>query len=261
MKCPLCGNQKNKVIYKGGFYMLHLCLNCRSNYQERKGKSSKKYKKDYFQNNHVKAYGKTYLEDEKSIRIISRRRLRILRKILPSGESNLDIGSALGIFCHEAKLQGFHSKGVEISKYARDFAKKRFNISSYSGIEKINERFNAVTLWYCLEHMEDPRSWIKKAVKLLNKNGILALAVPNAAGAYALFNKKDYFKKRPEEHYFEPSPEGIKTLLKENGFRIERIEFFGLHPERIKLPDWLMIRMIQKALRLGDTFEVYARKV
>jgi 2-polyprenyl-3-methyl-5-hydroxy-6-metoxy-1,4-benzoquinol methylase len=258
MNCPVCDFPDSAVIYAGSFYILRRCGACRTNFQERTGPHPKQYDEDYFQSNHRAAYGRTYIEDEANIRAIAGRRLGIIGRLIPPGGRILDVGSALGIFCDEASRRGFRAEGVEVSGYARTVAKKTFGVVSHADIAKVAGPFDALTLWYTLEHMEDPRAFINRALPLLGSGGVIGVAVPNGAGACARFNRETYYAIRPAEHFFEPSPRGLKRLLAERGCRIVRTEFFGLHPDRVGLPDRQAVRSAQKALRLGDTFEVYA---
>jgi 2-polyprenyl-3-methyl-5-hydroxy-6-metoxy-1,4-benzoquinol methylase len=260
MKCPVCNSADYAPVYAGGFYRLHRCRACGSNFQERSGAPAKRYEEDYFGSNHRQAYGKTYLEDEANIRAMAGRRLGVIAGLIRTGGRILDIGSALGIFCDEAVRRGFRAEGVEISGYARTFAKRTFGVESRAGIGEVRGPYDAITLWYTVEHVEEPRSFMRAVLPLLDKSGVIAIAVPNGAGACARFKKNRYYAIRPEEHYFEPSPRGMKLMLEEQGCDIVRTEFFGLHPDRVGLPDRQAVRSLQKALRLGDTLEVYARR-
>lgn len=258
MNCPVCGGTDHRYLWKNEWFILFGCRNCGSNYQRRIRKVPKKYDADYFKVNHKKAYGKTYREDEKNIREFSRRRLKIIRKLSGSARTLLDIGSALGTFCDEANRSGYNAKGVEISAYARAYSKEQYAIKTFRTVSDVHEKFDCVTLWFTLEHAEDPSGWIDQARGLLRKGGVLALSVPNGGGAFARFNRKAYFKARPQEHYFEPSIGGMKEFLARHGFRIKALRIFGLHPERIGLPQWPVLLSLQKLLKLGDTFEIYA---
>lgn len=258
MNCPVCESSASSVVHTGSFYLLRRCNACRTNFQERTGAPSKGYGEDYFQSNHRAAYGKTYIEDEENIRAIAGRRLGIIGRLIPAGGRILDVGSALGIFCDEAARRGFRAEGVEVSGYARRFAKERFGVVSHADVRAAKGPYDALALWYTLEHMEAPRAFLGQALKLVAPGGVIAVAVPNGAGACARFNREKYYAIRPEEHFFEPSPRGLKRLLGECGCGIVRTEFFGLHPDRVGLPDRQAVRSVQKALRLGDTFEMYA---
>jgi 2-polyprenyl-3-methyl-5-hydroxy-6-metoxy-1,4-benzoquinol methylase len=263
--CPLCGGSSSELMDDTETYYLYLCRVCGSNYQKRKKGINKAYDESYFRENHRKAYGISYIEDEANIRAFAKRRLKILKGLVrkDSGKSLplLDAGSALGLFCDEAARAGFEAKGAEISVFARRFAKKNFGIKSYTDFMNVPGKFDCVTLWFTLEHINKPADWIKKARTLLNKGGILALSVPHGRGAFALLNRRGYLKARPVEHFYEPSIKGMKVLLKHYGFQLKKTAIFGLHPERTGLPKWNIIKLIQKILCLGDTFEIYARKI
>jgi SAM-dependent methyltransferase len=261
IKCPICSSMKHTLLHENREAVLYSCNHCGTNYQIRKTEINKPYDEDYFILNHQKAYGRSYIEDEDNIRAFSKRRLRIIRSLIPRGESLLDAGSALGLFCDEANKAGFQARGAEISGYARKFSGEHFGINTYDDFINISDRFDCVTLWFTLEHIEKPWEWIEKCREILNENGILGLSVPNGNGAFAGINRCKYVEARPVEHFFEPSLPGMKLLLKKYGFRIENIRFFGLHPDRIGLPDWKILRLLQKLLGLGDTFEIYARKI
>ena len=263
MNCPVCGSAESRVLRNDERQILRSCLSCGSNFAERRKKPAKKYNEDYFKGNHKKAYGKTYSEDEQNIRAFSKRRLGVIRKLVSkngtvTGPRLLDIGSALGTFCDEANHNGFDTAGVEISAFARRYAKEKYRLNTFSSLGQVKGKYDCVTLWFTLEHMDDPESWIKRARSLLSRGGLIALSVPNGAGAFARFNPKKYYTARPEEHVFEPSLKGMRRMLERLGFEVKASRIFGLHPERLGLPEWPVLKTLQKILKLGDTFEIYA---
>jgi 2-polyprenyl-3-methyl-5-hydroxy-6-metoxy-1,4-benzoquinol methylase len=266
MKCPLCESSKYKLLGETKLSRLFQCKKCKTNFIEKK--IDYRYDDEYFSDTYQKAYGKTYQDDEKNIRNISRRRLEIIKNLLKAScEENLkllDIGSALGFFCDEAKKSGFNPTGIEISEYARSFAKEKFGIPSYRDLDELQsnkDKFDCISLWFTLEHLENPLEVLYTLKKFLKKNGILALGLPNGNGAFFKFNRKGYLKARPVEHIFEPSIKGISKVLKSLGFKVEKLEIFGLHPERINLPANKFSCSLQRILKLGDTFEIYSRNV
>lgn len=262
-RCPVCMSLKKKAIDRTTSYTLFVCLGCRSNYQYRYLEVDKPYDESYYKENHQAAYGKSYLEDEPAIRSYSKRRLKILKSLFnhKNGQKLVEVGSALGLFLDEARVAGFTVNGVEISEYARNYCEERFQIPCYSNLEHLPGSLDALCLWFTLEHMPVLSEWISLASERIKKDGIFAFSVPNGNGAYARFNRKGYIKARPVEHLVEPSIEGLCKILKIYGFEMERLEIFGLHPSRYFMPPWGLFKLLQKALRLGDTFEIYARKI
>lgn len=262
-RCPVCGSSRRKAVHRAEDQTLFVCLRCRCSHKYFLRPPVKQYDESYFGANHAAAYGKTYLEDEEAIRAFSRRRLEVIRGMLPHAESPrmLDCGSALGVFASEANRTGFSAEGLEISEHARKTARELFGVESLASIDDCAGPYDAVSMWFFLEHFDHPQFWIAKARELLRDGGVLALGLPHGDGALARFNPRLYAQIRPEEHCFEPSLTGMARFLEKSGFRVERREYFGLHPNRIGLPRWKFFMKLQKILALGDTFELYARKL
>lgn len=260
--CPVCGSQKRIIIERREEFTLFYCKHCRSNYQYLTKPEGEIYSQDYFENRYEKAYGKSYEEDIDNIRGYSARRLSILRKMTGGGSPKLlDVGAGLGVFVDEANQKNFNAQGAEISEFARKFAKDRFGLKMFESFGDVKEEFDAVTMWFSLEHVSHPDMWLKHASLLLPKGGVLALGLPNGNGLYASRNRLSYLQARPVEHRFEPSTKGMKTLLAQYGFEMEHVQYFGIHPKRGGFPDWKIVKSAQKILGKGDTFEIYARKV
>ncbi len=282
--CPVCGSEKTKMPHRYPDSVLLSCRGCGTNFLIRSGRpgKQKKYDREYFTGNHARAYGKTYLQDEQNIRSYSRRRLETIRRILfcrdPEDTARgrfqtilrrsprrslrlLDFGSALGLFCDEAARTGFDSVGVEISSYARALSKNKFGVRSVRALDEAGGTYEAITAWFALEHLENPAGLLKRLAGKIRPGGVLALGLPNGNGAFARFAPERYFKARPREHCFEPTVRGMRKLLSAAEFRIVRTEYFGLHPDRAGWPDNALTRALQKFLKLGDTFEIYAKKL
>ncbi len=261
--CPLCSSQKRHSMWRNEHSTLFECLDCGSNYLYSYAGDRQEYQADYFQGHYKSVYGRDYFDDEKQIRAFSRRRLAIISDYHPhrGNDRLLDFGSAYGVFCDEARTLGYMVQGVEISEYARQRSQELFHIHTDPQWPPAGDSWDVISAWFTLEHISEPRQWLKDANIRLNKNGILALGLPHARGALARWNKSLYRELRPAEHEFEPSLPGLRNALNSAGFHIERVEYFGLHPDRIGWPDRPFIRNIQKTFGLGDTFEVYARKI
>jgi SAM-dependent methyltransferase len=260
--CPVCGSARRSAIFRDGTMTLFECEQCRSNYRYGVVRAEEAYQENYFDETYKKAYGKTYEEDIGAIRSYSSRRLGIIERLIgrPKGKKILDIGCAIGVFLDEARARGWDISGVEVSGYARRAAEERFGIRAAAGVDELSGGFDAVTLWFTLEHIKDPAGMLRQIHGMMNPGGILAIGIPHARGWFAAGNRKGYVSARPKEHEFEPSIPAIVDLLAREGFTVMQKNIFGLHPERIGLPGWGIIKKIQELTRKGDTFEIYARK-
>ena len=104
------------------------------------------------------------------------------KKLEATQRSLLDIGSGAGFFLQVGKNRGWAVKGIEPSRSAATYAKKM-------GLEVENDfftenteslgQFDVVNLTAVLEHVPDPKAFLRNAVSHLKNNGILCLSVPN----------------------------------------------------------------------------------
>lgn len=98
----------------------------------------------------------------------------------------LDIGCGIGIFLNMAREYGWEVTGVEVSPFAAEYARKRFNLEVHrGGLRKSNfpsNTFDVVTLWDTFEHMADPFAELREIKRVLKTGGVLLLDTPNADG-------------------------------------------------------------------------------
>jgi 2-polyprenyl-3-methyl-5-hydroxy-6-metoxy-1,4-benzoquinol methylase/spore coat polysaccharide biosynthesis predicted glycosyltransferase SpsG len=261
-ECPVCGSTRRAAMFRDATMTLFECLHCRSNYRYGTSRAGETYQEDYFEETYKKAYGKTYDEDIAAIRGYSARRLGIIEGLTGGarGKRILDIGCAIGVFLDEARARGWDISGAEVSGYACRAAEQRFGIRPAGSIDDVTGSFDAVTLWFTLEHIHDPAGFLRRVHAMTKPGGILAMGLPHSEGWFAACNRKGYTSARPKEHEFEPSIPAISELLARTGYTVTEIKNFGLHPERISLPGWDFVKKIQEITRKGDTFEIYARK-
>jgi 2-polyprenyl-3-methyl-5-hydroxy-6-metoxy-1,4-benzoquinol methylase len=119
--------------------------------------------------------------------ILWHRRLNKLKSHLNPG-GLLDIGSGIGQFLNFAKPYFTHVTGTEVSKSAISLAKEMYGLDLIKGsIEEINfgnNKFENITMFHVLEHVNDPSAVIRICYDLLSENGILTIAVPNEVNCW-----------------------------------------------------------------------------
>lgn len=150
----------------------------------------------------------------------------------------LDVGSALGTFLKIAQDRGFDVQGVELSRFAAEFARDRRGLNIFNGdLEEFtggDGSFDVVTFWDSIEHVTHPRQNLRTAHRLLKPGGVVLLATDNfdclicdvARLMYrATFGRVTYAMRRvfvaPNRSYFTESV--FRRLVETSGFRI--VEF------------------------------------
>ncbi|MBQ9627165.1 MAG: hypothetical protein IJR40_08330 [Treponema sp.] len=83
------------------------------------------------------------------------------------------------------------------------------------------------------------------------------------------FNKRSFFEQSPRDHYTIWEPSRAASMLRRFGFKLVKVVPTGIHPERIKIFKNIskkpfifgLLALFCKVFSLGDTFEVYCKKV
>jgi len=290
LKCPVCEKPRAApVLARFPAESYRQCPHCGIIYLACLGDPPIEYEKDYFFSDYKRQYGKTYLEDFPNLVETGKRRLEHIKKISHRGTeaqrfSLLDIGCAYGPFLAAAAECGFSSAGVEPAQDAARYVQEDLGFPCYQGffsaassneIRKLsgdNEgRFDAVTLWYVIEHFEDVGKVLQEIHGLLKEGGVLAFSTPSFSGVSGRKSLALFLKNSPPDHYTVWSPEICAWILRRYGFRLRRIVVTGHHPERFPLLGrfagpakkgalYRFLLFVSRLFRLGDTFEVYAVK-
>ena len=277
--CVICG-ARGSVYHRDAYVNYYHCDACHTFFRSDRYSYSEDYRDDYFTTQYQSQYGKTYLEDKENINRLNKGRLEVILSCRPPEKEKkkikvLEIGSALGFFLEMASEKGYECHGVEISRYGWEHATKELGLSvsqtDFGDFDPPDEKYDILAAWYFIEHNPDHLSTLRKMKSMLNKDGLIALSTPNTWGITFRSNKKRYIQSIPPDHFLEFSPGSLTRLLEGEGFVIERIVMTGCHSAR--LAEALGIKLLAKPLlrgivswfmkrfRLGDTFEIYARKL
>ncbi len=265
--CPACNKKNIKLILNHTDKQIYHCMACKSKFLiiSRDKNILKIYKNTYFNEEYKEQYGKTYLEDKDNILKLAQARLEIISSLLEGkteGKKILDIGSAYGFFLDRARSFNFNPSGIEIEKKACAYAKNKLKIKMINNSflkADLNKKFDIITLWYVLEHFPDPEAVLNKILSILNPGGLLCLSLPNGNSPFYHFNRKEWLKLHPDDHFIDYSVKGIRSFLKRKGFCLVKKNITGFHPERYKKCPCIL-RPFLKLFKQGDTMELYFKK-
>ena len=281
--CPVCQKQnaKDKIISRNESRTYRRCKSCSLIYISWSCDKEKSYEKQYFFEDYKKQYGKTYKEDFASIKQSCDKRVNVIQKVglKTKNKALLDIGCAYGPFLQASYEKGFCPFGTDICDDAIDYVKKQLNFpavtSCFPNINTLqefgHEKFDVVTMWYVIEHFKNLDEVLIKVNQILKKGGIFAFSTPSAQGISALSDKNHFFNISPTDHYSVWERTKANNILKKYGFVVEKTVSTGHHPERFPVIkksgakkgsfQWKLIEKISRAKKLGDTVEIYCRKI
>jgi SAM-dependent methyltransferase len=137
----------------------------------------------------------------------------------------LDIGCGYGFFLQEMKCRGWRVEGIEISEVGRQYARDRWDIHVYSQtLENLSlpgNFFDVVTLFYVIEHVNDPLDLLKEVKRILKPGGLILLRWPHSTPIVRILGplskKLDLY--HTPYHLYDFSPRTMEKMLTFCGFK------------------------------------------
>lgn len=237
-KCNLCGSQYYRVIYsfkgltsKAAYQLTYKitedeentlplrivrCLRCGLVYVNPHLDKRKIYE------GYRNMEDDVYVSEEEGRRISARIILKKISKYKRAGKI-LDIGCATGFLLDEAKKQGWQPYGVELSKWAADFAREKYNLSVSEGLLKDAKFpynfFDVIVMMDSIEHLPDPKKTLEEIRRILKPNGILCISTPNIESFLTkILQAKWWGIKQSHLYYF--SKKTLTNMLDAAGFKV-----------------------------------------
>lgn len=236
VSCPICGEKENKpyrfekrLISKKEIDLGHnKCKNCGLQYVSPRPDNnalSLLYDNEY----HTSTVSGVYNVDSQVSRNEYVTFTKYLSKYVSKNSHVLDVGCGVGNLLLEVKKQSdLKCTGIEISEDAANIAMKNgldVFVGSLHDAKLDSERYDAVTLLYVLEHVENPLEILLEIKRVLKDGGYLLLAVPNYRYLHlahesfiSQFIKAETGSLHPEEHLQNFTPKTLKKLVEKAGF-------------------------------------------
>ncbi|HCM29039.1 MAG: methyltransferase [Treponema sp. GWB1_62_6] len=152
------------------------------------------------------------------------------KKAAPSAPKVLDVGCATGALLETLRARGWDCSGVELCGESAAWAREKRCLDVRSlPIEEARYpggSFDLVHASHLIEHLNEPRSFLRESLRVLKKDGILLLTTPNADGLQArLFGSA--WRSAIFDHLYLFSRSTIRALLESEGFGVEKIVTWG----------------------------------
>ena len=155
--------------------------------------------------------------------ITLKRKLKLINSFGTSTKNILDVGAGTGDFLKVCKDNSWNVFGTEPDLDARNIAAKK-EIILHEDLSKIkNSKFDVITLWHVLEHVENLQEYISELENLLSENGRLIIAVPNYKSYDAKYYKQHWAAFDVPRHLWHFSQTSIAKLFSEVGMIVEKI--------------------------------------
>jgi len=165
---------------------------------------------------------KDYLVFDEQFRNIFLKRVDLISSYYPRSGKCLEIGCSTGTMLDIFKEKGWETWGVEPSGSA-DSAKSKGHRIIRNVFEKAKlpeYYFDLVVLNHTLEHMDSPKDVLAKVKKILRKDGVVFIDVPNFGGLGSKILGKRWPYLLPKEHNHQFTKDSLSNLLQKAGFKV-----------------------------------------
>ena len=139
----------------------------------------------FYQNDYRKSYKGVHQPKPKHVYRagkVALARYERLKILLPKTAKCLDAGSSSGEFVYLLQSRGHLSQGVEANIPYAEYSKAELEIPvSVSPFSEFStdEKFDLITMFHVLEHLEHPIRDLTHLKKFLKPNGYIVIEVPN----------------------------------------------------------------------------------
>jgi SAM-dependent methyltransferase len=168
-------------------------------------------------------------------RLVLRDHVRFVARALRDSSARgplLDVGCGGGLFLGMMRERGFRVLGLDFSPEAASIAWSRQQAPAVCAMLERAPfppgRLAGLTMFHVLEHLYDPRAYLRAAFDLLASDGRIVVQVPNAASWQFRMLGRSWNGVDVPRHLFDFRARDIERLLESCGFQVLRRKFFSL---------------------------------
>jgi 2-polyprenyl-3-methyl-5-hydroxy-6-metoxy-1,4-benzoquinol methylase len=185
----------------------------------------------------------------------------IASRVLPPGSRVVDMAAGSGAMCLRLKDAGFAVTGC-------DLVRENFRLNdtvpfvtanlNHDFSAQFSEPFDAITAAEIIEHLENPRHFLRQCLALLKPGGYLILTTPNVdsaiaraiwvrSGTFKWFTERDY---RNEGHITPLPLMVLRNAMAEAGFTT--LEVTSVGEQKTNFMSWWKMYALAAVLRAVD---------
>lgn len=225
-QCPTCGPVDSSVVYRytydAGESFIHKCPMCSLEYLRPIVNTGDKRRMDTIDDEGL--LNNSVLKNLHYQLIVRPEISRVIKLLGKKELEMLDIGCGTGLVSEMWSKAGFKVTGLEPSEIRAKYARKRGLRVLPCYVEDLDseECFDLIVIRHVLEHLEEPKTILKKLRQHLKPNGLLLVIVPNLDCIGRKLFDTDWAWKVPMHcNYY--NPDALKTTLIKANYEIAKI--------------------------------------
>ncbi len=233
IRCRLCSTKKAYLKHKVGFFYYYFCTSCQTLFLN--PSLSKREVDNYYKNNFNYSSG---IKNKNRISVQAEKIIKKLKKYNVEGKTLLDIGAGYGYFIDQAAKNELEPIGLEPAKKILHVKNDYILPQTFDSYRKnnIDEKFDFITLIHVIEHLNNPKTVVNRAISMLKPKGILCMETPNLDSHLYNREKDRYTFLTPPDHQWIFSRKSINEFFGKNSdVRIMRITTYSYSEHFMKI--------------------------
>ncbi|WP_299248335.1 class I SAM-dependent methyltransferase [uncultured Cytophaga sp.] len=132
----------------------------------------------------------------------------------------LDIGCGTGYFAEHMQAKGYTVSGMEPDTDTNKIAAKRLGNEVFHSLNQVKGKYKLITMWHVFEHVHDINKTVKTLNTLLEKDGVLIIAVPNPESPDANMYKEYWAAYDVPRHIYHYKKSVIKQIANRHDLKV-----------------------------------------
>lgn len=229
-ECPVCATSNARYFFTKHGYPVYRCRQCKLEFlhsQPDDGLLASIYDSNYF-------LGEPTRESaERTAQLKSATAGLYLDRIGGAlsrpGARILEVGCGNGELLVQARMRGFQVEGIEYSATAAENTNRRLGsgtvqVGTLDTVPLPLESFDAIVACDVIEHVRDPKAFVRRAYACLRPGGMVFLVTPSLDNWTRALMRQHWMEYKVE-HLFYFSRRSLRLLLASSGF--QRLAFYS----------------------------------
>jgi SAM-dependent methyltransferase len=218
--CPMCRGVQMAVEFKStAGYDIVRCRDCRLVFTDARTAPPPSELYPPFEQSDTAAQRSA----RQALSLFTLQRARLVEAAKASGRL-LDYGAGAGQFARFMAGRGFDSVGLEPYSLGTTLEEKNLRLvrAPLAQVKDSLGKFDVITMWHVLEHLEHPVELLTDLRSMLAPGGVLVVSVPNFSSWQSEIFKGGWFHLDPPRHLLQFEPSTLEDCLRRAGFTVSR---------------------------------------
>ena len=156
-----------------------------------------------------------------ALSLFTLQRARLVESARSSGRL-LDYGAGAGQFARFMSGRGFEVVGLEPYSLGTTLEEPNLRLvrAPLAQVKESLGKFDVITMWHVLEHLERPVELLTDLRSMLAPGGVLVVSVPNFSSWQAEVFRGGWFHLDPPRHLLQFEPSTLEDCLRRAGFSV-----------------------------------------